>query len=750
MKRHALLIGVDLYDDERITPLRYAGDDAWALAGAFVERCRFDEVIVLSEAPDTDPAGPPAGVRHGGRPTVKNIIDHLRRLATHLRDDSLFVFGFSGHGVEDNGREEAYLYAADSLADHHTVNSLPVGTLRDLLGRLPTRWQVLLLDACRNDPRAGKGDTDNPLGDVLAKNLVGFARNGAGTDDRHTAFLSACRRGQRAHEWPDFQHGVCSHYLLQGLAGPAWSGGRLTIRGLAHHAKTGMEGWQRAAGLQQEPWFEQSGTEDIVLGEQDTALLATAAEARAARAQGEAAALAGAAAAAETRLQRLLTAEATARQEEAAAALARKAEAERREQAAAASAAAHRAKMEELAAQIREIEGRLGRSETAVNDGVGVLEQLTALLDEQERLAAERQRLETEAAAERQRRAEQEREEAERRERERQAREAEMARLAAAERERTLAERKATFEKGYAAYQRIAQSSLPAEAKRNAWLDLCRRVKLGNQPEPVKLAWTGDQVQVERSILFTDYSQIRPFENSLGMKFVPVVTSGDGKESVLFSVWETRVADYAAYAAANAGVSGEWKDPGFPQDQTHPVVKVSWEDAQGFCAWLTEKERQHGRIGLQQRYRLPTDAEWSWAVGIGAAEERAGKGRSPQAKQKKIAAGSHPWAYPWGKDWPPPKGVGNYHPSLKVDDYEYTSPVGSFGANAQGLYDLGGNVWEWIEDCYGGKSGSRGLRGGSWGFGHPSVLLSSFRHDGDATYFCHHYGFRVVMSGAVR
>ena len=747
MKRHALLIGVDLYDDERITPLRYAGDDAWALAGAFVERCRFDEVIVLTEAPETEPAGPPAGVRHGGRPTVKNIIDHLRRLATHLRDDSLFVFGFSGHGVEDNGREEAYLYAADSLADHHTVNSLPVGTLRDLLGRLPTRWQVLLLDACRNDPRAGKGDTDNPLGEVLAKNLVGFARNAAGTNDRHTAFLSACRRGQRAHEWPDFKHGVCSHYLLQGLAGPAWSGGRLTIRGLAHHTKTGMEGWQRAAGLQQEPWFEQSGTEDIVLGEHAAAELAAAAEARAQTAQGEAAELAGAAAAAETRLQQLLTAEATARQEEAAAALARKAEAERREQEAAASAAAHRAKMEELAAQIREIEGRLGRSETAVNDGVGVLEQLTGLLDEQERLAAERARLAAEAEAERQRRAEQEREEAERRERERQAREAEMARLAAAERERTLAERKATFEKGYAAYQRIAQSSLHAEAKRNAWLDLCRRVGLRDQPEPVELAWTGDQVSVVRSVCFADHSKSRPFVNSLGLKFVPVVTSLDGKESVLFSVWATRVRDYAAYSAAKAGVDGSWNNPGFAQGDTHPVVKVSWEEAQGFCTWLTTKERGDGRIGPKQTYRLPTDAEWSWAVGIGAEEERAGKNRSPQEKDGKIGAGSHPYAYPWGKDWPPPKGAGNYGPSLKVDKYEGTSPVGSFAANPQGLYDLGGNVWEWVEDYFDGKSGARGLRGASFLYDRRNFLLSSFRLSLPADFRYDNFGYRLVLVG---
>ena len=95
----------------------------------------------------------------------------------------------------------------------------------------------------------------------------------------------------------------------------------------------------------------------------------------------------------------------------------------------------------------------------------------------------------------------------------------------------------------------------------------------------------------------------KPFVNSLGMRFVPVPIKGG--QSVLFSVWETRVKDYAAFAAENADVDTEWKDvsyEGHKQNEDHPVVKVSWEDAQKFCQWLSQKE---GRT-----YRLPTDHEW--------------------------------------------------------------------------------------------------------------------------------------------
>jgi formylglycine-generating enzyme required for sulfatase activity len=104
--------------------------------------------------------------------------------------------------------------------------------------------------------------------------------------------------------------------------------------------------------------------------------------------------------------------------------------------------------------------------------------------------------------------------------------------------------------------------------------------------------------------------QLRPktFTNTLGMKFVTV----PGTE-VSFCIWETRVKDYAAYAAANAGVDASWKKPSFAgtsftQEDTHPVVNVSWNEAQAFCEWLTKKELAEGKIKVGQKYRLPTDA----------------------------------------------------------------------------------------------------------------------------------------------
>jgi len=223
------------------------------------------------------------------------------------------------------------------------------------------------------------------------------------------------------------------------------------------------------------------------------------------------------------------------------------------------------------------------------------------------------------------------------------------------------------------------------------------------------------------------------FVNTLGMPFVPV----PGTE-VSFCIWETRVKDYAAYAAANAGVDESWKKPGFKQEDTHPVVKVNWEDANAFCEWLTKKELAAGKIKEGQKYRLPTDAEWSVAVGLGKEV-----GDTPRAKDEGIKD-----VYPWGKKWPPAVGAGNYSESLKVDNFEYTSPVGSFAANKLGLHDMGGNVWEWCEDWYDpAAKTNRVLRGASWGIDHPDPLLSSLRSYGTPGGRGSGVGFRCVLVG---
>ncbi len=253
----------------------------------------------------------------------------------------------------------------------------------------------------------------------------------------------------------------------------------------------------------------------------------------------------------------------------------------------------------------------------------------------------------------------------------------------------------------------------------------------------------------------------QPWTNSLGVKFVPA-----GTDAVLFSVWDVRVKDFKAFVDAtgydatggmiSVGSDGlkhrgdTWKSPGFTQTEDHPVVGVSWDDAHAFCQWLTKKEQAEGKLAFNQQYRLPTDAEWSKAVGLNESSEGTPGSKSMQIKD----------VYPWGIQWPPLSGAGNYagsetrdakspgdFPTIDgySDGYARTSPVGSFSANQYGLYDMGGNVWQWCEDKYDSEHDWRVLRGASCGDNEPAGLLSSFRANFAPGFRNDASGFRVVV-----
>ncbi len=228
----------------------------------------------------------------------------------------------------------------------------------------------------------------------------------------------------------------------------------------------------------------------------------------------------------------------------------------------------------------------------------------------------------------------------------------------------------------------------------------------------------------------------RVWQNSLGMRFVPV---GNWH----MSEWETRVRDWIAFCQATKRSPDK---PDFSQTDNDPVVKVNWRDAVEFCQWLTEKERRENFLDETQIYRLPTDHEWSVAAGLPNES-----GATPEERDGRIRN-----EYPWGNQWPPPAGAGNYadqttrrSPGGIIESYSdgfaATAPVGNFKSNALGVYDLGGNVWEWCADLY--KPGSRWgvLRGGSWANSNRGELLTSYRNVVDRNERDVIYGFRCVL-----
>lgn len=218
-----------------------------------------------------------------------------------------------------------------------------------------------------------------------------------------------------------------------------------------------------------------------------------------------------------------------------------------------------------------------------------------------------------------------------------------------------------------------------------------------------------------------------PITNSLGMKFAAVPAT-----RVAMCIHETRICDYQAYAAAHPEIDMSWKNSSRnafkPEDKDQlPVASVSWEDAQGFCKWLSEKEGK--------TYRLPTDAEWSFAVGL--PEET---GATPNEKHSMNSI------FPWHGEYPPKPTDGNYGIPGVEDGYNTVAPVMKFSPNATGIYDLGGNVWEWCADWHDSSEKERVLRGADYSSSNYPVMYAAYRSHGDPAQERYPiYGFRIVM-----
>jgi serine/threonine protein kinase len=228
----------------------------------------------------------------------------------------------------------------------------------------------------------------------------------------------------------------------------------------------------------------------------------------------------------------------------------------------------------------------------------------------------------------------------------------------------------------------------------------------GRQYEAMALSSTLGDFWKERK---KDLSVIPELVRRLEAKMLPVPGT-----KILLSKTEFTVGEWKLYLKAEG--LPDWKQPTteFEQNDEHPVVNRSWNDAKQFCDWLSKV--------TGKEWRLPTNAEWDAAVGT--------------------------TKYPWGEYFPPNWDDGNYAVAedgkddpakVGVDGIKGTAPVGSFKMNVLGFYDLGGNVGEWMWDGLDPRNGVRVLRGGNWG-------VHTGRYWGGPEYRGNINGFRVALS----
>ncbi len=255
--------------------------------------------------------------------------------------------------------------------------------------------------------------------------------------------------------------------------------------------------------------------------------------------------------------------------------------------------------------------------------------------------------------------------------------------------------------------------------------------------------------------------------SSIGLRFQPVGGTG----GFWAAETETTVGQFSKWVAADGAAGGSgvrvttahgqqpsgrrWNAAVTDQTEAHPVVGVTWSEAIDFASWLTQRERQAGRLTESQRFTLPTSVQWAALAGT----RRYTWGNEPSPRGRENLAGEEARQGDWPRQWTV------FPPVDHQDSFPRTSPVGSFPANENGLYDVGGNVSEWCLDSYVPSLNSkealdadpdlaqvpagevyRVVCGGNWSDDHPPDLLRELkrrRAENDRNDWT---GFRLVLA----
>ena len=195
--------------------------------------------------------------------------------------------------------------------------------------------------------------------------------------------------------------------------------------------------------------------------------------------------------------------------------------------------------------------------------------------------------------------------------------------------------------------------------------------------------------------------------------------------------------------------SYNWRNPGFEQTDRHPVVCVNWNDAQAYAQWLSRK--------TGHQYRLLSESEWEYMARAGT-HTRYYWGENPSDWCRHANGGD---AANDQTSYRPPRAPGAASPSVIGCDDSYhgrTSPVGTYTKNGFGLYDVLGNAYEWVLDCWNenydgaprdgrawvdGECDSRMKRGGSW---RVLSLHAAFRSSASTKRQANDAGFRIART----
>ena len=200
----AVMVGVEKYDDEQISPLRYTVDDVTALYEVLTDPnlSGFNKENVKLLTDDTDK-----------RPTKINILESLLSMIKAADENDTIFFYFSGHGIETDG--ESYLLPTDTSINLLMDTAVPLKRIDQMFAESKAKVQVIMLDACHSGVRRDKS--------ALNRQSPAFAREikEKMIQAEGRVILSSCDVDQSSFEYPEKEHGVYTYFMLQALNGKA-------------------------------------------------------------------------------------------------------------------------------------------------------------------------------------------------------------------------------------------------------------------------------------------------------------------------------------------------------------------------------------------------------------------------------------------------------------------------------------------------------------------------------------------------
>jgi hypothetical protein len=256
-KRWAVLIGINQYQDTKLSSLKYAVDDVKAVYSTLTDPQvgSFDKehVLLLTEDSGQTPALGEAVLKE---PTFPNIWDSLRSVVKVAQPgDKVFIY-FSGHGIEENN--QTWLLASDSRLSMLDRTAIPLDEVNSILSECQADSKILILDACHSGAIKDKGGSGTMTSDF---------KDTAFTEVTGRATLSSSDLNESSYDYDEKRHSAFTYFLLEGLNGKADSNADniVSLTEISDYVKSEVPKWGFKSGKQQTPMFNSYVTSEILL-----------------------------------------------------------------------------------------------------------------------------------------------------------------------------------------------------------------------------------------------------------------------------------------------------------------------------------------------------------------------------------------------------------------------------------------------------------------------------------------------------